>query len=395
MKFFKVILVSFFLFQSVYSQKNIQAEFAAIDKKALQIPEDQTKSTQQIASYISSNFSSDKDKARAVFVWVASNISYDIENMYSVNIHDNDQDKMAKSLQTRKGICENYANLFTDICNKAGIKSFVIAGYTKQNIQIDLLSHAWSAALIDGKWFLFDPTWGSGYVSNGKFTKKLNDKFFRVNPEVSIKTHMPFDFLWQFLEYPITNQEFYDGKIQQNKAKSKFNFKEELAVWETQTELQQVKSAAARVEKNGVLNSLIFDQLKYLKLQAENIQQNDIANRYNAAAASYNDGILGYNDFINYRNRQFKPQLQDQAIQEMIDNAEINLEKAKTILREMPEANLSTTNMIKQLRKALDDASANVAEQKTWLETYFSKGKMIRKTMFFERKATLFGIPLN
>jgi hypothetical protein len=29
----------------------------------------------------------------------------------------------------------------------------------------------------DGSWYIFDPTWGAGYVNNGKFYKKLNSLF--------------------------------------------------------------------------------------------------------------------------------------------------------------------------------------------------------------------------
>lgn len=395
MNFIKIFLISILFSQIANSQNSTQSEFAAVDKKVLQIPLEMTRSTDQIASYIASNFSSDKDKTRAAFVWVSTNISYDVQNMYAVNLYEKEEDKIIKTLQTRKGICSNYANLFAEICTKVGIKAYVVGGYTKQKTTIDLLSHAWTAANIDGKWFLFDPTWASGYVSGGKFTKKLNNTFFKVNPETFIKKHMPFDYLWQLLEYPITNQEFYDGKIQQNKTKPKFNFKEELTIYDNQTEVDQLRASAARVEKNGVINALIFDQLKYLKLQAETTQQNIVVSKFNEASAAYNDGIYAYNDFINYRNKQFKPQLADNTIQEMIDNASGNIQKAKSIIAEIPNADASTTVLIKQLSRAIDDASSNLAEQQDWLKIYFNKGKLARKSMFFERKASLFGIPLN
>lgn len=395
MKLQTAFLLSLIFSLNLYSQKTSISEFSAIDKKALHIPDSLTKNTDQIAKYIKLNFTSDTERSRAAFIWVASNISYDLDNMYAVNINETREDRIAKTLKTRKGICENYASLFSEILNQAGIKSFVIAGYTKQHTAIDQLSHAWSAALIDGSWYLFDATWGSGYVNNGKFTKKISDKFYKVSPENSIKTHMPFDYLWQFLEYPIANQEFYDGKIQPNKSKVKFNYKQALVDYENQTELEQLKSSAMRIEKNGIKNPLIFEQQKYLKLAAETIQQNTIVNLYNSATASYNEGIAAYNDFIYFRNKQFKPQTTDTIIQDMIDNAANNLEKAKTILREFPTADASTTSMVKQLRKAVDDATKNVAEQQTWLKSYFSKGKMARKSMFFERKVSLFGVPIN
>ena len=35
-------------------------------------------------------------------------------------------------------------------------------------------SHAWNAAKIEGKWYLIDPTWNSGYVDRASgFTKFL------------------------------------------------------------------------------------------------------------------------------------------------------------------------------------------------------------------------------
>lgn len=51
--------------------------------------------------------------------------------MYAINYYEKKEDKIAKPLQTRQGICENYAALFTDICQKAGILAFVVEGYVK------------------------------------------------------------------------------------------------------------------------------------------------------------------------------------------------------------------------------------------------------------------------
>ncbi len=378
-----------------FSQKSTENEFSVVDKIALQIPLSSTKSTDQIAKYINMNFTSDNNKSRAAFIWVASNITYDVPNMYAVNIDETKEDRIAKTLNTRKGICENYATLLTEILTKVGIKSFVVAGFTKQNTTIDLLSHAWNAALIDGSWYLFDPTWGSGYVNGGKFTKNINNKFYKVRPENSIKSHMPYDYMWQFLDYPITSQEFYDGKTQQNKNKEIFNYKEFLSEYEKQTEVEQLKSSVMRIKKNGVKNKLISEQLKFIKLEIENIQHNQIVDRYNVAIALYNEGIAGYNDFIYFRNKQFKPERTDNDIQAMIDNAANNLEKAKTILRETPATDDSKTSMIKQLKSAVDQAAKNVAEQQAWLKSYLSKGKLARKSMFFERKVSIFGVTIN
>ena len=393
MKLIKLIFLLILTTQTIFAQKAVINEFSAIDKKTLQIPDSLTKTTDLIAKYITSNFSTDKDKSRAIFIWVASNIQYDIDNMFAINFYEKKEEKIAKPLRTRKGICENYASLFTDICIKSGIKSFVIEGYTKQNGFTDYIPHAWSAALIDTSWYLFDPTWGSGYTNGGKFFKKINNDYFKVSPSKLIKSHIPFDYLWQFLNYPITNQEFSESKTQQNKTKSFFNFLDSIQLFEKQTHIDQLISAAYRIEKNGVKNSMVFDRLQHLKLEIENDRQTKTVNLYNSAVVDYNDAINGFNEFINYKNKQFTPNKTDPEIQSMIDFADNKLKEAKNKLGEISNADVNIANMIKQQTKSIDDVSKQMKEQKDWLKLYFSKSKSGRKSMFY--KVTWFGIPLK
>jgi len=374
----KPIKFIFFLIlttQTVFAQQTPVNEYAIIDKKALQLPDSLTKSTDQIAAYITSNFVTDKDKSRAIFIWIASNIQYDIDNMFAINFQEKKEEKIAKPLRTKKGICENYASLFTDICIKSGIKSFVIEGYTKQNGLIDDIPHAWCAALIDSSWFLFDPTWGSGYVNDGKFFKKINDDYFMVSPTTLIKSHIPFDYLWQFLDYPVTNQEFYEGKIEQNTTKPFFNFNDTLQLYENLSYIEQLISSAFRVEKNGVINSLVFDRLQYLKLEIENDRQNKIVFLYNSVVVDYNDGIYLLNEFINYRNKQFTPKKPNPEIQNMLDKVDNKLQEAKIKLGKISNPDTNTLNMIRQLTKSIDDTFNQLNEQQVWLNQYFSKGK--------------------
>jgi hypothetical protein len=389
------IFILLFTIQTVFAQKSPVSGYATIDKKALQLPDSLTKTTDQIASYISSNFSTENEKSRAIFIWVASNIEYDIENMFAINFYENKKEKIAKPLKTKKGICENYASLFTDICLKSGIKSFVIEGYTKQNGFTDYIPHAWSAAFVDSSWFLFDPTWGSGYINGGKFFKKINNYYYKSSPITLIKSHMPFDYLWQFLYYPVTNQEFYEGRTQQNKTKPFFNFNDTLQLYESQSHIDQLIASAYRVEKNGVKNSLVFDRLQHLKLEIENDRQTKKVNLYNSAVSDYNEGVNGFNDFINYRNKQFNPMKPDPAIQNMLDVPENTLNEAKNKLAQISNPDLNTSNLIIQLTKSIDDALTQMREQQLWLKLYFSKNKSGRRSMFYERKVSWFGIPLN
>jgi len=301
MKLLKFILLFILSTQTIFAQKTPINVFAPIDTKALLLPDSLTKNTEQIATYMTSHFVTDDEKARAIFIWIASNIQYDIENMYAMKFYEKKEDKIAKPLKTRKGICENYAALFTDICLKSGIKSFVVEGYTIQNGFAEYIPHAWSAALIDSSWFLFDPTWGSGYVHAGEFYKKINNDYYKASPATLIKSHMPFDYLWQFFNYPVSNQEFYEGKTQVNTNKPFFNFIDSIQWYEQQTPIEQLRSSAYRVAKNGIKNSMVFDRLQHLKLEIENDRQKTTVDLYNSAAADYNAGINSFNEFIDLK----------------------------------------------------------------------------------------------
>jgi hypothetical protein len=239
----------------------------------------------------------------------------------------------------------------------------------------------------------FRPNLGSGYISGAKFYKKINNDYYKVSPSTLIKSHIPFDYLWQFLYYPITNQEFYEGRTVQNKSKPYFNFIDSINVYEKQNHTDQLISSAYRVEKNGLKNSLVFDRLQHLKLEIENERQTKAINLYNSAVVDFNDGINAFNTFINYKNKQFTPKKADAEIQEMIDVGDNKLKEAKGKLGQIISPDLNTGNLIKQLTKSIDDASIQVREQQDWLKTYFSKSKAGRKSMFY--KVTWMGIPVN
>ncbi len=82
--------------------------------------------------------------------------------MFAINFHEKPADRITKTMATRKGICEDYAVLFTEICTKAGLKVFKVEGFTKQNGFTDYIPHAWCVARIDNGWYVFDPTGDRG-----------------------------------------------------------------------------------------------------------------------------------------------------------------------------------------------------------------------------------------
>lgn len=131
--------------------------YAQTDALALQLPDSLSGTVDKIAGYVNAHFTTPTEKTRAIFMWIADKIEYDVVNMFALNFYDDPAEDIARPLRTRKGICVNYASLFTALCNKVGVQSVVVQGYTKQRGFVGYIPHAWSAAVVDGSWYLFDP----------------------------------------------------------------------------------------------------------------------------------------------------------------------------------------------------------------------------------------------
>lgn len=389
----KKISVLFLFFFSLLSFGQINTGYSLVDAKMNAIPSSSTASVGAIASYINANFKSDKDKIRAAFYWTASNISYDVANMFTVGFDETEQDKIAKTLQSKKGLCINYASVFNALCKEMGIESYVISGYTRQNGKVGNLAHAWTAAKIDGSWYTYDPTWGAGYVNKGKFYKKLNNTYFKVEPTKIIASHIPFDYLWQFLNYPITNEEFYEGKIQLNKAKKYFDFEKQIVKYNRTSEIDQVFETAARIENNGLKNAMIVERFQGLKQQLVYLRQNKNIERLNAIVIEMNEAVVLLNDFIHYRNRKFKPTFSDEDINNMIEVPREKLSKCQNDIYSVGTVGDENASNLAAIKKTIVTALLQAEEHAEFVKNYLSKSKMVRKTMF--SKVSWFGVPLN
>ena len=389
----KNIYLVLFFFISFLSFGQVNTGYSLVDAKMAVIPASSTTSTDAIAKYINSNFKTETDKIRAVFYWTASNISYDVANMFAVNFNETEQEKIAKTLRTRKGVCIHYAVVFNELSQKTGIQSYIIDGYTKQNGKVGDLAHAWTAAKIDKKWYVFDPTWGSGYVNNGRFSKKINNYYFKAEPAKIIASHIPFDYLWQFSNYPITNGEFYEGKIQINKNKKFFDFEKEITKYNDLSEADQLFASAERIEKNGLKNAMILERYEGKKQQLTYLRQNNNIEKLNAIVNEMNEAVVLLNDFIHYRNNKFKPTFSDDEISSMIEIPRAKLVKCQNDIYSVGAVGNKNASNVASIKSSIGAALAQADEHSLFVKKYLSASKIVRKTMF--SKVSWFGVPLN
>lgn len=380
----KNIFFLFFFFFFLLSFGQANSGYAVVDAKIAVIPTGSTTSTDAIAKYINANFKTETDKIRAIFYWTTSNISYDVANMFAVNFNETEQEQIAKTLRTKKGVCIHYARVFNELSQKIGIQSYIIEGYTKQNGKVSDLAHAWVATKIDKKWYVFDPTWGSGYVDNGRFSKKINNYYFKAQPDKIIASHIPFDYLWQFSNYPITNTEFYEGKTQINKTKKYFDFEKEIAKNNSLSEAEKLDAAAERIEKNGIKNAMILECYEGKKKQLAYLQYNSNIEKLNVIVNEMNEAVVLLNDFIHYRNNTFKPALPDSEISNMIDAPRAKLAKCQDAIYKVGSVGNENAANVASIKKSISKALAQAEEHAKFVDNYLSKSKIVRKTMFYE-----------
>ncbi|WP_167445678.1 transglutaminase domain-containing protein [Flavobacterium limicola] len=380
----KNISFLFFFFFSMLSFGQANTGYVGVDAKMGAIPANVTTSTQAIANYINANFKTETDKIRAVFYWTASNITYDIPGMNAVNFNETVQQKIAKTLKTKKGVCIHYASVFNDLSQKIGIQSYIIEGYTKQNGKVSNLAHAWVAAKVDRKWYVFDPTWGSGYVNNGKFYKRLDNAYFKTEPTKIITSHIPFDYLWQFSNYPITNNEFYEGKTQINKTKKYFDFEKEIANHNNLSEANQLFASAQRIEKNGLINNMIIERYEGKKKKLTYLRHNTNIQQLNSIVNEMNEAVVLLNDFIHYRNNKFSPIFSDDEIYRMIEMPREKLAKCQNDLYKVGFVGNENATNLASIKKSISRALAQAEEHYSFVQDYLNTSKTVRKTMFFK-----------
>lgn len=376
-----IVMLSFILLSQFGIGQNA-TNYSYVDNKMASIPVSATTNTSGIADYINANFTAQDEKIRAVYIWTASNIAYDVANMNEPNNLDSPEVKIVNTLRTRKGVCIHYAEVFKEIANKVGVKTFIVGGYTKQFETVANISHAWNVSQIDGKWFLFDPTWGAGSVDGKKFIKKLNNTYFKRAPDRMIVNHMPFDYLWQLLNEPLTNNEFISGKPDVSKPKMNFDYNAAIEKYEKQSEADKAFDEAKRIEKMGLSNALIKDYYNLRKRDFTVITQNKSVEKLTAVTDDFNSAISDLNDFIIFRNKKFKPKQSDETLQRMIQDVRTKMDKCKDDVYNIHNVSPENTANLNNLKRAILEGIEKTKENENFVKEYLSKGSLGRKLMF-------------
>jgi transglutaminase/protease-like cytokinesis protein 3 len=183
-------------------------DYAAIDRHARAAPPEVERSVTALARYLTEPTQDDSSRARAIFTWIATNISYDVSRLGKMP----DANSVVRD---RRAVCAGYAVLFNALAEAAGLEAVIIYGEARgrgpaaARTSDGLFNHDWNAVKIGGEWRLVDCAWGAGQLDErGRFRPRFRDHYFLAPPELLIYDHLPKDQKWQLLPRPLSRQEF-------------------------------------------------------------------------------------------------------------------------------------------------------------------------------------------
>ena len=125
---------------------------------------------QAVSSLISSLNLSGKNeyqKAKAIYDYMCSNITYDYKNLNDLNYTL--KFSAYAALINKTSVCQGYATLFYRLALEAGLDARVIAGVAGGG------NHAWNIVKINGSYYNLDSTWDAGRDPYDYFLKNMND----------------------------------------------------------------------------------------------------------------------------------------------------------------------------------------------------------------------------
>jgi transglutaminase/protease-like cytokinesis protein 3 len=187
-------------------------DFTEADARAMGVPLEKTQSMGALVRYLTEDLSTDVEKFRSLFVWIADNIAYDGEALRTGDVRSMSVEEI---FLTRKGVCQHYAELLSYFSVMAGLNCKTIGGraigYPK-SILLDDTLHAWNVVRLRGAWYLADATWSAGWLDDDFLFHKApkHDRYFLDDPAKFVKSHLPDDPVWQLLDDHWTLSEFLD-----------------------------------------------------------------------------------------------------------------------------------------------------------------------------------------
>lgn len=197
-----------------YFAAHSQSEYDAVDALARSTSKSRYDTPAELAKAMCKDLKTDREKARAIFTWIAENVRYDFKSMdyeppKGMTKAQLEATRVERTYKKGKGVCQDYSMLYQNMAAAVGLECVWIPGNSRSLLRNTLGGHAWNAVKIDGQWRLLDATWGAGVVEGGDdFNQLFQPGYFLTEPRIFIGNHFPEDAKWQLLDAPIDKETF-------------------------------------------------------------------------------------------------------------------------------------------------------------------------------------------
>jgi hypothetical protein len=222
----KILLTGFCVVLSLASTaQQANNEFKIVDDYVKSLGSLDTLNMGTISYVVTKKFSESRDKVRAIFDWIAYNISFDCK---AARNNGNEKTNSDDVLKFRRTTSTGYATLFQDMCSVVKIRCLTVNGYAKYSVEDineipDQFNHAWVVVQLGQSpesWYYVDPTWGSGFTDAKMttYTKQFNDDYFFANKSLFNFQHFPDNKAWQIGAGPKSVKDFFELPLVKHKA---------------------------------------------------------------------------------------------------------------------------------------------------------------------------------
>lgn len=181
-----------------------------------------------LADKLTTPFYTDSEKVRAIFYWITTHITYDVNEYHNKHVMHaelsfTDSEKVEayfrnrlaeEAINKKMAICAGYAALFKELCDRAKINCVIVEGYAKLTLnevgKPFNENHAWNAVKLNGNWVLIDACWAAGYCDENvtQFTRKQDEFFYMTPPWLFIYNHYPKDGKWTLMNSPMSKDQY-------------------------------------------------------------------------------------------------------------------------------------------------------------------------------------------
>jgi hypothetical protein len=184
-----------------------------------------SKNVAEIAGAITAKFSSNEDKARAIFYWIANNIAIDPK---AVSKQDEKNKLPEKVIELRKATALGFSLLVQEMCSYAKIRCLSVDGFVKNrtaeiNEKADGKNYSWNVVQLgqtSDAWYYIDACRASGFLDPKQtvFTKQFTSQYFFADKKLFNLIYFPDNLAWMLGGGNKSMKDFYALPIIGNEA---------------------------------------------------------------------------------------------------------------------------------------------------------------------------------